>query len=359
LNWSQLIEKESGGKLKRGDLIWYPDASISLDALVESAGWTSLNTPADVRYVPLVASGGEPGLWLCREHCSHSGSPATVLLSGSSSDTVQSWIDNTENSSENRVSIDSTSLSVLFSKDPISTPSNAIDLLPYESIGFGPVSQVTLALYALERLLQSGEKAPSVFVPISSRLIAEISKLRSLRSVLNHLAGIHGQAEPSVQLHSVTSRIALDERAPDNNLIRCTVHAMAAVMGGSDVLSIQPWNVNSRGHGDPEARRLASNILHILNHESNLSRVSDPLSGSFTIEKATHEFSQLAWKRFLQIKDLPPALLSSSEIVLKWLKDDRNHAPSPLVGEDSDRASREKVEQRVRDTFSFPAWRVR
>ena len=335
--------------------MWYPDASISLDALEESAGWTSLNTPASVRYFPLVGSGDEPGLWLCNEIGSHSSSPATVLLSGSAPDIVRSWI----GASENSVLIDSTSLSVLFPEDHGTTPSNAIDLLPYESIGFGPVSQITLALYALERLLQSGERAPSVFVPVSSQLISEISKLRSLRCVLHHLTDIHGQAESSVQLHSVTSTMALGERTPDNNLIRCTVHALAAVMGGTDVLSIQPWNVNSEGHKDPEARRLASNILHILNHESNLSRVSDPLSGSFTIEKATDEFSQLAWKRFLQIKDLPPAILSSSELVLKWLVDDRKQASSPLVGEESPDASHEAVEKIDHDSFSFPSWRVR
>ena len=350
MDWSQLIEKESRGKLESEDLIWFPDASIALDALVESAGWTSLNTPAGVRYLPLVGSGDEPGLWLCSEHCSHSSSAATILLSGSSPDIVRSWI----GASKNSVLIDSTSLSVLFPEDRGTTPSNAIDLLPYESIGFGPVSQVTLALYALDRLLQSGEKAPSVFVPVSSRLIAEISKLRSLRSVLDHLTTIHGQAEPSVQLHSVTSSISLGERTADNNLIRCTIHALAAVMGGTNVLSIQPWNFNTKGHRDPEARRIATNILHILNHESNLSRVSDPLSGSFTIEKATDEFSQLAWKRFLQIKDLPPAILSSSEIVLKWLADDRKQASSPLVGEESPNAG-QKIDL---DSFSFPMWKV-
>ncbi len=350
MDWSQLIEKESRGKLSSEDLIWRPDATITIDALVESASWTSLNTPAGVRYLPLVGSGDEPGLWLCDEKCSHSSSPVTVLLSGSSPELVQSWM----GAGENLALIDSTIRSVLFPEDGSTSSSDIIDLLPYESIGFGPVSQITLALYALERLFQSGKRTPSVFVSIGSRMIAEISKLRSLRSVLDHLKEIHGQVGPSIQLHSVTSSMSLSERTPDNNLIRCTVHALAAVMGGTDVLSIQPWNVHSKGHHDPEARRLASNILHILNHESNLSRVSDPLSGSFTIEKATNEFSQLAWKRFLQIKDLPPASLSSSEIVLSWLADDRKHASSPFVGEES----LEAVEKKVLDSNSFPIWRA-
>ncbi len=350
MNWSQLIEKESRGTLSSEDLIWNPDASVTLDALIESASWTSLSTPAGVRYLPLVGSGDEPGLWLSNEICSHSSSPATVLLSGSSPEILQSWI----SAGENLALIDSTNHSILFPENGNASSSNVIDLLPYESIGFGPVSQITLALYALEQLFQSGESAPSVFVSTGSRMIAEISKLRSLRNVLDHLKDIHGQVEPSIQLHSVTSSMSLGERTADNNLIRCTVHALAAVMGGTDVLSIQPWNVHSKGHDDPEARRLASNILHILSHESNLSRVSDPLSGSFTIEKATDEFSQLAWKRFLQIKDLAPATLSSSKIVLSWLADDRKHASPPVIGEES----RVAVEKNALDSYSFPIWRA-
>jgi methylmalonyl-CoA mutase len=79
----------------------------------------------------------------------------------------------------------------------------------------------------------------------------------------------------------------------NNNLLRATVEALAAVAGGADWLTVRPEWI------DPH---LARNIQLILREESHLDRVADPAGGAWYVEALTDMLAREAWKRFQQIE---------------------------------------------------------
>ena len=76
-----------------------------------------------------------------------------------------------------------------------------------------------------------------------------------------------------------------DPDSPHENLIRATLQAMSAIIGGCDGLTIPTPNIPE---GEVLARRVVRNIHNLLRDESFLDRVADPLGGSYTIEQLTN-----------------------------------------------------------------------
>lgn len=89
--------------------------------------------------------------------------------------------------------------------------------------------------------------------------------------------------------------IAGDETDPNTAKIRSTAHAMAAMIGGADILMVRP----SDGSGKTAfERRIARNIHHLLTEESHLDMVADPAAGSYYIETLTDHLAQKIWTEF-------------------------------------------------------------
>jgi methylmalonyl-CoA mutase len=93
----------------------------------------------------------------------------------------------------------------------------------------------------------------------------------------------------------------MTQRDPNVNMLRTTIAALAAGLGGADAISILPHSM-ARGLPDAFARRVARNTQLILLEESNLSKVSDPAAGSGGLEELTSQLGHAAWALFQEIE---------------------------------------------------------
>ncbi|GLK74052.1 methylmalonyl-CoA mutase [Ancylobacter dichloromethanicus] len=110
-----------------------------------------------------------------------------------------------------------------------------------------------------------------------------------------------GLASSPVALHMETAWRSLTRHDAHVNLLRGTLAAFAAGVGGADSVSVLPFT-QALGLADAEARRLARNTQIILIEESNLHRVADPGAGAGAIEERTEKLAATAWELFRQIE---------------------------------------------------------
>ncbi|WP_283647315.1 methylmalonyl-CoA mutase family protein [Marinovum algicola] len=106
-----------------------------------------------------------------------------------------------------------------------------------------------------------------------------------------------------LRFHTQTAGVSLTAQQPDNNLIRCTVQALAAVLGGS-----QSLHVNSRDEAlalpTEESAQLSLRTQQILAFESGAADVVDPLGGSYYVESLTDQLEDAAFKYLERIEEM-------------------------------------------------------
>ncbi|MCU0304444.1 MAG: methylmalonyl-CoA mutase family protein [Thermoanaerobaculales bacterium] len=187
--------------------------------------------------------------------------------------------------------------------------SAGVDTLPYHLAGASAVEELAwglaTAVQALRELASRGV-APdaacrqlSVRFAIGRDLFTEAAKLRAWRRLWSRAAGACGVAEPErpALLHAIASPRGLTTRDPWVNMLRTTVGAFAAAVGGADVVTVLAFD-RAAGPPDDLGRRMATNSQTILREESHLGRVIDPGGGSWYLEWLTDELAELAWRRF-------------------------------------------------------------
>ena len=131
--------------------------------------------------------------------------------------------------------------------------------------------------------------------------LLNVAKLRALRKLWARVQEACGvEAQPCFVAAETAWRM-LTKRDPHGNIVRGTIAALAAAVGGADAITVLPF---SAALGVPEsfARRIARNTQSILIEESNLHRVTDPAGGAGAIEALTAQFCDSAWQFFQQIE---------------------------------------------------------
>ena len=148
---------------------------------------------------------------------------------------------------------------------------------------------------------------------ISFRLVADddqfmtIAKCRAARQLWGRVADALGCPDDGVAtLHAVTSRAMMTQRDPWVNMLRTTVAAFGAGVGGADTVQVLPFDEAIPG-GLPGvsadfARRIARNSQLLLLEESHLGRVLDPAGGSWYVEQLTETLAAQAWSHFQEIE---------------------------------------------------------
>lgn len=186
---------------------------------------------------------------------------------------------------------------------PGEEPQAQIDASAFHDQGATAVEELALALAAgVEWLAESGrpveESAPLLIVRfgVGPLIFIEMAKLRAARVLWANAVQAFGTNEPTaayLRIHAVTARWNKSVLDANNNLLRATAEALAAVAGGADWLTVRPEWI------DPH---LARNIQLILREESHLDRVADPAGGAWYVEALTDMLAREAWKRFQQIE---------------------------------------------------------
>jgi len=164
-----------------------------------------------------------------------------------------------------------------------------------------PVDQLTtLIKNGVEGLAKSENREIAIEVVFKMKtgtdFFLEIAKLRALRILWANVLksyGLEPTIYPKIMVDFDTSSQTKD---PNQNMIRATTMAMAAALGGADLLTVLP-----AGHGDEDRsafyRRIARNIQHILKMESFLDRVKDIAAGSYYVETLTTKIGEAVWRK--------------------------------------------------------------
>ena len=138
----------------------------------------------------------------------------------------------------------------------------------------------------------------SFFFAIGMNFFMEVAKLRAARLLWARLMAPFGprKAESlSLRTHCQTSGVSLTEQDPFNNIVRTTVEAMAAVLGGTQSLHTNSFD-EALALPTPFSARIARNTQLIIAEETGIPRVVDPLGGSYYVEHLTHSIAAEAMK---------------------------------------------------------------
>lgn len=128
-----------------------------------------------------------------------------------------------------------------------------------------------------------------------------IAKARAIRALWSSVLDGADLPQTSASLHMSSSYRMLTRNDPWVNLLRNTVAAFAAGIGGADSVCVLP-HTQAVGLPDAAARRLARNTQAILLEESSLAKVLDPAAGAGAIEDRTERLAEAGWRFFQEIE---------------------------------------------------------
>ncbi|GAA1921154.1 methylmalonyl-CoA mutase family protein [Nocardioides marmoribigeumensis] len=129
-----------------------------------------------------------------------------------------------------------------------------------------------------------------------------IAKLRAARRLWQRVLELSGVADAAGQVqHVVTSRPMMSKYDPWVNMLRTTVAAFAAGVGGATSVTVLPFD-SAIGLPDTLARRNARNTSSLLISESHVARVTDPAGGSYAVERLTDDLAHAGWAQLQQIE---------------------------------------------------------
>jgi methylmalonyl-CoA mutase len=137
----------------------------------------------------------------------------------------------------------------------------------------------------------------SFFWGIGMNLFMEVAKLRAARTLWARIMtdlGAQNEKSKLLRTHCQTSGVSLTEQDAYNNIVRTTIEALAAVLGGTQSLHTNSFDEAIALPTDFSAR-IARNTQLILAEESGVTAVADPLGGSWYVEALTRELEDKAW----------------------------------------------------------------
>jgi methylmalonyl-CoA mutase N-terminal domain/subunit len=151
----------------------------------------------------------------------------------------------------------------------------------------------------------------SFFFNAHNNLLEEVAKFRAARRMWARIMKERFQAQNPKSLmlrfHTQTAGSTLTSQQVDNNVVRVTLQALAAVLGGT-----QSLHTNSRDEAlslpTEESVRIALRTQQILGYESGVADTVDPLAGSYYVESLTNRIEKEAWKYIQKIDDLGGAV---------------------------------------------------
>jgi methylmalonyl-CoA mutase len=138
----------------------------------------------------------------------------------------------------------------------------------------------------------------SFFFAIGMNFFMEVAKLRAARKLWHQVMtdlGAKDERSKMLRTHCQTSGVSLTEQDPYNNVIRTTIEAMAAMLGGTQSLHTNALDEAIALPTDFSAR-IARNTQIVIQEETGMTKVVDPLGGSYYIEALTQELYDKAWE---------------------------------------------------------------
>ena len=146
----------------------------------------------------------------------------------------------------------------------------------------------------------------SFFFAIGMNFFMEIAKLRAARTLWHRVMtefGAQDERSKMLRTHCQTSGVSLQEQDPYNNVVRTAYEALSAVLGGTQSLHT---NALDEAIALPTefSARIARNTQLILQEETGVTKVVDPLAGSYYVESLTNELIEKAWALMHEVEEM-------------------------------------------------------
>jgi methylmalonyl-CoA mutase N-terminal domain/subunit len=184
---------------------------------------------------------------------------------------------------------------------------------PVQEVAFTLANAIAYVESAITRGLAVDTFAPrlSFFFVARETLLEEVAKFRAARRLWARIMRERfGSKDPKSQMlrfHTQTAGVQLSAQQPEVNLIRVTVQAIAAALGGTQSLHTNSFD-EALGLPTVDAARLAVRTQQVLQNETDLTRTVDPFAGSYAIEKMTDELESAASDLIARIDQMGGAI---------------------------------------------------
>tara|TARA_B100001750_G_scaffold38287_1_gene27639 strand:- start:3481 stop:5103 length:1623 start_codon:yes stop_codon:yes gene_type:complete len=168
-----------------------------------------------------------------------------------------------------------------------------------QELAFTLANGITYVEAAIARGMSADSVAPRIafFFNAHNDFLVEIAKFRAARimwaSIMKNKFGVKKEESARLRFHTQTGGSTLTAQQPYNNVIRTTIQALSAVLGGTQSLHTNSLD-EALGLPSEKAARLALRTQQIIAHESGVVNTIDPLAGSWTIEKMTADMCREA-----------------------------------------------------------------
>jgi methylmalonyl-CoA mutase N-terminal domain/subunit len=182
-----------------------------------------------------------------------------------------------------------------------------------QELAFTFANAIAYVEAAVKSGLKVDEFAPqlSFFFVSHNNLFEEVAKFRAARrmwaKIMKERFGAQNSRSMILRFHTQTAGVTLTAQQPDNNVVRTTVQALAAVLGGT-----QSLHVNSKDEAlalpTEESAQLSLRTQQILANESGVADVVDPLGGSYFVEDLTSRLEKAGWEYIEQIDQMGGAV---------------------------------------------------
>ena len=187
-----------------------------------------------------------------------------------------------------------------------------------QEVAFTVANAIAYAEAALAAGLAFDDFAPrlSFFFAAHNDLLEEVAKFRAARRVWATVARDRFEAQDprsmAMRFHVQTGGSTLTAQQPDTNVVRTTVQALAAVLGGAQSLHTNALD-EALGLPTPATARLALRTQQVLYNESGVASTVDPLAGSYYLESLTQEIVERATAELEQIDNLGGTLIALAD----------------------------------------------
>jgi methylmalonyl-CoA mutase N-terminal domain/subunit len=175
-----------------------------------------------------------------------------------------------------------------------------------QELAFTLADGIAYVQAAVDAGLEVDSFAPrlSFFFDVHNDFLEEIAKLRAARRVwarvMRDRFGAKHERSLWCRFHCQTAGVSLFVEQPENNIVRTTIQALAAVLGGTQSLHTNSMD-EAMALPSEKAVRIALRTQQIIAHESGVANSVDPLGGSYAIEALTDQMERGCWRYFERI----------------------------------------------------------
>jgi methylmalonyl-CoA mutase, N-terminal domain len=182
-----------------------------------------------------------------------------------------------------------------------------------QEIAFTLANGIAYVQAAIDAGLDVDEFAPrlSFFWNAHNNVFEEVAKYRAARRmwyrIMTERFGAQKEASKLLRFHTQTGGSTLTAQQPESNIVRVTVQALAAVLGGTQSLHTNGFD-EALGLPTERAARIALRTQQIVGYESGVVDTPDPLAGSYFVESLTDAVETKAWDYIARIDDMGGAV---------------------------------------------------